>query len=406
MDYNPGKKAITPADAPCKGIRVIEFASMVSGPFAGQILGDMGAEVIKIELPEGDPLRLVHPQEQGLAAFFVAVNRNKKSISLDLKSEAGKAIARKLLLSADVVIENFRPAVMAKLGLGYEQLKSLNPGLVYGSITGYGTSGPYANRPAYDQTIQPLCGLMVNLAEIAKQDRPQPIRNYMADKSASMTLVNGVLAALLSRERNGGVGQQVSVSLLDSFSAFALVDLMKNNTFQRQGAGRIPEYDLYCPIQTADGYVMGMLMLDSQFKGLCKTCEREDLLEDERFATSWSRLSNYEAMWQEMEQGTLKQTTKALVERAAANNVPLAPVNSIQQFFDDPQAEHNSTFFDIEHAVYGTVRQINHPIKYSTATIDVNCIAPALGEHTDQVLGELGFAAAEIASLREAGSVG
>lgn len=397
--------AISPQDAPCKGIRVIEFASMMSGPFAGQMLGDMGAEVIKIELPDGDPLRLVHPQEQSMAAFFVSVNRNKKSISVDLKSEEGKAIAFKLLSSADVVIENFRPDVMRKLGLGYNDLKKENPGLVYGSISGYGTSGPYAKRPAYDQTIQPICGLMENLAVIGKHDKPVAIRNYMVDKSASMTLVNGILAALFSRERNGGVGQQVSVSLLDAFCAFALVDLMKNNTFQREGAETIPEIDLFQPIKTADGYVMGMLMLDDQFKGLCKTCDCEDLLTDERFATPWSRLKNYEAMWQEMEKGTLKQTTQTVVERAAANNVPLSPVNTIEQFFEDPQAIHNGIFFDIEHPVYGRVRQINSPIKYSEAIIDVSSMAPALGEHTEEVLRDLGFDETAIAQLRDAGGV-
>ena len=396
---------ISPQDAPCKGVRVIEFASMVSGPFAGQMLGDMGAEVIKIEMPEGDALRLMHPQEKGLAAFFVSVNRNKKSIAINLKDPEGKAIARKLLLSADVVIENFRPDVMKKLGLGYDDLKVENPALIYASICGYGTSGPYANRPAYDQTIQPICGVMENLAEIGKHDKPLPIRNYMADKSASMTLVNGILAALFSRERNGGTGQQVSVSLLDAFSAFALVDPMKNSTFQREGAEQIPELDLFQPIKTSDGYVMGMLMMDAQFKGLCKICDREDLLGDERFQTSWSRLTHYEAMWQEMEKGTLKQTTKSVVEKAAANNVPLSPVNTIQQFFDDPQAKHNGTFFDIEHPVYGTVRQINHPTKFSESRLDVNSIAPTLGEHTDEVLKELGFNDGDIARLRETGGV-
>ncbi|KCZ58391.1 CaiB/BaiF CoA transferase family protein [Hyphomonas chukchiensis] len=377
---------IDPKDAPCKGLRVIEFATMVSGPFAGQMLCDLGAEVIKIEPATGDPMRAMHPKQDDLPAFFQQVNRNKKSIALDLKAEADKATAVKLCLGADVIIENFRPGVMDRLGLGYDVLSAQNPGLIFASITGFGSDGPYVDRPAYDHVIQGMCGVMDDFGQYSENKEPVPVRNFLVDKIASTTLTQGVLAALLARERNGGRGQTVSVSLLEAYAALMLPAIMINHTFQSEGAERIRKINMYHPIKTTDGFVIGHIQTDSQFEGMCKTAGREELVGDVRFKDAWSRMSNYEALWAEMEVGTSQQSTKSVVDKAARFGVPLAPVNSIAEFFDDPQVKFKQTWFDIEDPEYGTIRNLCYPVRFGTSEIKIEKRAPKFGEHQADIL--------------------
>src|SRR6516225_1742088 len=198
-------------NGPCSGLRVLELGSMVSAPLAGQILADMGAEVIKIEPPEGDPMRRVGPFHKGMGALFMTVNRNKKSVVLDLKASRDLELATELALSADVLIHNMRPRVMDRLGLGYEALQSANPKLIYTSISGFGESGPYASKPAYDHVLQGMTGVMYLQG---RGDTPEPIRNLMVDKSTATITASAILAALLYRERNDGQGQRIDASLL------------------------------------------------------------------------------------------------------------------------------------------------------------------------------------------------
>jgi crotonobetainyl-CoA:carnitine CoA-transferase CaiB-like acyl-CoA transferase len=250
---------------PCRGLRVLEFATMVSGPFAGQMLADLGAEVTKAEPTTGDPLRGVQPGHNGLSAGFALFNRNKRSIGIDLKSSEGRALARELALSSDVLIENFRPDVMARLGLDYDSLREENPGLIYVSISGFGVDGPYSARPAYDHVIQAMSGTMPGLGSKAQ---PLPVPNSIVDKVTSVTATNAVLAALVFRERHGGQGQKVSLSLLDSYAAFMLPDLMVNDFFQAPGVERVRSVNTYHPIPTSDGHVMGHIHTNPQFEGL------------------------------------------------------------------------------------------------------------------------------------------
>lgn len=379
---------IDPKDAPCKGLRVIEFATMVSGPFAGQMLCDLGAEVIKIEPASGDPMRAMHPKQDDLPAFFQQVNRNKKSIALDLKDDTGREKALKLCLEADVIVENFRPGVIDRLGLGYERLSAKNPGLVFASITGFGPDGPYIDRPAYDHVIQGMCGVMDDFGQYSEDRAPVPVRNFLVDKIASTTLTQGVLAALLARERNGGKGQTVSVSLLEAYAALMLPAIMINHTFQNEGAERIRRINMYHPIRTQDGFVIGHIQTDAQFDGMCRTANRVDLVGDARFKDAWSRMLNYEELWSEMEKGTLTQSTKAIVDSAARFSVPLAPVNTITDFFNDPQVQHNKTWFDIEDPDYGTIRNLCYPVRFGTSEIKVETRAPRFREHEAEVLKE------------------
>ncbi|WP_158085700.1 CaiB/BaiF CoA transferase family protein [Henriciella aquimarina] len=381
---------IDPKDAPCKGLKVIEFATMVSGPFAGQMLCDLGAEVIKIEPATGDPMRAMHPKQNDLPAFFQQINRNKKSVALDLKEKEGRATALELCREADVVVENFRPGVMKRLGLGYETLAAANPGLVFASITGFGPDGPYVDRPAYDHVVQGLCGVMDDFGQYSEDKAPVPVRNFLVDKVASTTLAQGVLAALLARERNGGKGQTVSVSLLEAYAALMLPAIMINHTFQNDGAERIRKIDMYHPIRTTDGFVIGHIQTDSQFEGMCRTAGREDLIADARFKDAWSRMLNYETMWSEMEVGTSKQDIATVIVNAAKYSVPLAPVNSITDFFDDPQVQYNKTWFDIEDADYGTIRNLCYPVRFGSSQIKIEKRAPRFREHQYDILKDDG----------------
>lgn len=377
------------SDAPCNGISVVDFSTMISGPFAGQMIADLGADVIKIEPKHGDPLRAMHPQHNGLPAFFQQINRSKRSISLDLKSAEGLKTARDLALKADVLIENFRPEVMGRLGLSYDDLKTGNPGLIYASISGFGPDGPYTNRPAYDHVIQGMCGVMDQFADFSNDKKPVPIRNTIADKLTSTTLAQGILAALLARERNGGTGQAITVSLLDAYSAIMLPDLLINHTFQTEGAETIRNINMYHPIETLDSHVIGHIQTDSQFKGICELAGREELLQDNRFKDAWARLSNIEAMWAELEIGTSKQKTADVVAMAAEKSVPLSAVNSIEDFFNDPHVQHCKTYYDIEDPEFGAIRNISYPVRFSESQLKTAKRSPKYNEHKEEILKEI-----------------
>src|SRR5882757_3142788 len=266
---------------PCVGLTVLDLSTMVSGPMGGQIFGDLGADVIKVETTAGDTMRAVFPHHKGLGAFFSQYNRSKRSIAIDLKSEEGRAVAIDLAVKADVLIENFRPGVTDRLGLGYETLREKNPGLVYVSIKGFGEDGPYRDQPAYDQVIQGLVGFMP-LQGVGGP--PLPIRSTMVDKVTAMSGAMSALAALWARERDGGKGQKVVVKMLDAWAAFVSQEEMKNHTFLNSDAVAPIPRDMYRVFETRDGHVIGLIIQDNQFRGICAVLNRPDLLTDPRFA--------------------------------------------------------------------------------------------------------------------------
>lgn len=250
-DSTQTKEVLAPG--PCAGLNVLEIATMVAGPFCGQYLGDLGAEVVKIESPEGDPMRAVGAAAGDISSIFLQFNRNKKSIVLDLKRAQDAALALRLAQSSDVLVENFRPGVLQRLGLGYDAVRKENPGIVYASISGYGDAGPYADRPAYDQVLQGLVGI---LALQGSGSDPQPIRFSLIDHATAISAANAVLAALLHRERSGE-GQRIVLSLMDCAASFMLPSKISNHTFMDRGAGGRPGMDAFVPIETGDGYVIG-----------------------------------------------------------------------------------------------------------------------------------------------------
>lgn len=384
---------------PCAGIKVLEITTMVAGPMAGQMLADLGADVTKIEAMGGDPMRHLRPRHQDMAAGFMAMNRHKRSIQLNLKDSTGQKIARDLALQADVLLENARPGVLDRLGLSYESLRDENPGLIYASVSGFGPDGPYAQRPAFDQVIQAISGAMYLQGGWVA---PAPFRTMMVDKYSASAMASAIVAALLHRERSGGEGQRVTVSLLDAFSSFSLIDNLYNHMWL-DGDDKIPAINVTLPIRTADGMIMGHIQTDEQFARISRLLGREELIEDPRFQGAWNRLSNIEAMWRELEKTTQTLSTAEIMEGVGREGVPIGPVNNIEDFLADPQVRHNQSIVEYRDDTYGRVLFANYPARFEKTPADVVARSPTLGEHTDAILAELGYSPDDIDAARAAG---
>lgn len=393
---------------PCAGFTVLDFSSMVSGPLCGQNLGDLGADVIKIETVGGDTARWLGPPERaGLNGFFTQHNRNKRSIVLNLKTEQGREIAQQLARTADVVIENFRPGVADRLGIGYEQLSQHNPGLVYVSISGFGPDGPYAGQPVYDLVIQGMSGMM----PIQGGDGPpQMLKSVIADKNAAITAASCALAALLARERNlvqggQGLGQHVQVPMINAYAQLTMPDNMTTESFQPKPEfeGTMP--DMYRVWECADGYMVGMVILDKQYQALCLALGRDDLAADERFMAMGARMQNNHALNDILAEEFRQWPCAELLQKLRADEVPFAPVYDVQDFMADPQVIHNRTVFDAEDPQGGTTRYIRHPGVYEKTPATLRRHPPRYGEHTEEILQEAGFSAEQVATWRAAGVI-
>ena len=387
---------------PCAGLRVLDFSTVVSGPMCSMILGDLGADVIKVETLRGDATRLMGPpfREGGLTPIFLHFNRNKRSIALDLKHADGRAAAQRLASDADVVVLNFRPGVAARLGIDYESLAAVNPKVVHVSISGFGPDGPYAALPAYDGIIQGLTG---HMPVQGQQGAPALIRSLAADKASALTATYATLAALLARERHGGRGQKVEIPMLDAYAAFILPDAMLPMTFLDEDHRGMDLSAVHRAWPTADGHVVVMFVEDGQFDALCRVLEREELLTDPRFNTALARLINFTELIPLLEEALRRFPTATLVQRARALGAPLAPVHSVAEFFADAQVEHNQTVFETQHPDVGNVRYLRNPARMDETPPSLRRHAPRLGEHGDEILRQAGYTAEEIAALRRSG---
>lgn len=391
-----------PDSGPLAGIRALDLSAVVSGPLCGQVLGDLGADVLKVEAPNGDATRrLGLPDECGYTGWFVNFNRNKRGVCVDLKTEEGAAIVRRLAKTADVVIENYRPGVAERLGIGYDVLAAENPGLVYVSITGFGPDGPYRDRPAYDSVIQGYAGFMPTQGADAE---PTLVRSIAADKASGMTATYAVLAALYAREKNGGKGQRIDIPMLDSWIAYILPDIFLDRAYaDRPDPGPAP--NIHRTWQTKDGNVVMMLIEDHQFHAICRTLDREELIEDPRCASVIDRFMNADTLFPEVEAELKKWTTRELVDRAAHFGAPLAPANGIPEMMADPQVAHSGIVMDIKHEKAGNLRYLRNPARFSQTPTSFRAHPPSLGEHNLSVLREAGYSDEEIAALREAGAI-
>lgn len=391
------------ARGPCRGFRVVDFSTVVSGPLCTQILGDLGADVIKVETPRGDVSRLMGPpfRDGGLTGMFVQFNRNKRSVVLDLKRKEGVEIARRLARDADVVVENFRPGVAERLGIGDADLRPENPGLVYVAISGFGPDGPYRAQPAYDLVIQGLVGLM---PAQGGDGTPALMKSLLADKCSALTAASAALAALLARERSGGRGQRVDVPMLDAFAAYALPDMIIRESFQpaEPAEGGL---DIYRTYETADGHVVGIVIEDAQFEAACRALERSDLIEDERYGSFLGRIQNADGLFELLERELRRWPTAEFVDRARAFGAPFGPVNDLAAFFADPQVRHNRTWEDVETPDAGTTRHLGHPVRYAETPASLRRHPPRLGQHTNEVLQEAGFDPGELRRWRGSGVI-
>jgi formyl-CoA transferase len=392
---------------PLAGVRVIELSRYIAAPVAGKALGEMGADVIKVEDPDrGDPMRYWQSGDRRHSPQFAAYNRTKRSLALDLKTEAGKEVLLRLVDRADVLIENFRPGVMNRLGLGWEVLSDRNPRLVYCAITGFGASGPYADRPAYDTVISAMSGLYSQIIDLAA---PQPVGPAFSDLLAGTFAAQGVLAALYARE-SSGTGQYVDASMLRSVIGFLVEpgsnfldmgEATRPNTRQR----RAQAYGLVA----SDGlpFVIHLSVPEKFWIAATDTLGRPDLRADPRFADRDGRHDHYPELDAEFKRAALARTRDEWFGLFTAADIPHAPINDFATLFEDEQVQHLDIAETIEMgAGERPLRQVGPALEMSETPLRVSPPAPGHGQHTDQILAEVGYTAAEIIELRNRGVTG
>ncbi len=388
-----------------EGIKVLDFTHTLGGFFSTTILGDYGASVLKIEPPSGNVLRADHPQTRGESAYFMAVNRNKRSLVLDLKSPQGKQIALRLATDADVVVNNFRTGVMEGLGLGYSTLRKKNPRLIYAHMTGYGSEGEYKDRAAQEGQIQAISGVMSLTGD--PDGPPQFCGINVADLTSGGTLTHGILAALFARERTGK-GQLVEVAMLDAIifqlsGFYGPAYLTDGRNHQRRGV-RSPFIAPYGMFDASDGAFVLVGRTEKQFSEICRIIGESDWAVDARFSTGKARLLNREILEKELSNRFRKQTRSHWVSTLSAAGVPAAPVNTVGEALTDPHIRQR-VVIEQEHPRGGMVHGLANPVRFGGMPIDRYGAAPSFGQHTREVLQNLGFTADEIAALEAAGVV-
>lgn len=388
---------------PLSGVRIIDLTNIYSGPICASILGDQGADVIKVEAPGGDVTRQAAPNRNGVSASFSMMNRNKRSVVIDLQKPAGRALLLDLVRTADAVIENYRPGVMERLGLAYDVLAAINPRIVVASINGVGADGPYASRRVYDAVIQAITGL----ADLQSVDTGEPtmINTLVADKVTAMTAAQSITAALFASERTG-VGQRVEISMIDASLFFLWPDSMSRHGLVGDDVEPTP-YFSHAPFirRTRDGYVAVMPVKPAEWAGAFRALGTANLFEDERFATVAARQTNMAELRQLLTDAYAAFSTDEICARLDAEDVPWARINSRDEVIDDPQIRAMGALVEYEHPRGGRLRQPRPPGRFQATPSSLHRPSPELGQHTDEVLRELGLNDSAVAQLRADGVV-
>lgn len=381
------------------GVRVLDLSRVLAGPWAGQMLADLGADVVKVERPlKGDDTRAWGPpwlatqdgQSTGESAYYLCANRNKRSVTVDLSSLDGQEVIRRLAKESDVVIENFKVGGLVQYGLDYESLKALNPRLVYCSITGFGQTGPYAARPGYDFLVQGMGGLMsiTGYPDMSEGGGPMKVGVAVTDVMTGLYATVAILAALAHRERSGE-GQHIDLALLDvqvAYLANQASNFLVGNAVPNRMGNAHPNIVPYQDFPTADGYMIVAVGNDLQFAKLCHVLEHAAWAEDARFATNAQRVANREALIPLIRQVTVQRTTDEWIAAMESVGVPCGPINTLDRVFADEQVRHRQMQVDMPHPMAGSVPLVANPIRMSASPVEYRTSPPTLGQHTDEVL--------------------
>ena len=377
------------------GLRVLDFTTTIAGPHCTRLLADLGADVTKVEGPEGDMMRTRPPIRQGASTNFGQLNAGKRSIVLDLKEKHAVDAARRLAASVDVLVENYRPGVMRRLGLDYPSIAELNPRLVYCSISGYGQTGPSADLAAYAPVIHAASGFdRANLAHQPGRTRPDNCGVYVADVVAG-TYAFGAISAALHQRHATGQGQHLDVSMLEGMLSLTVIELQAAQ-FEMPPP---PARPVFGPVATRDGYISLAVASERTFQGLAETANRPDWIEDPRFKKYLDRRANWGALMDEFEIWSKARASKDVLEALARNSVPSAEYRTVKDTMGDPQLAHRGAFSPV-HDAGGSFKVLNPPFRMSASRTKAGERAPRLGEHTDHVLEAAGFSAVEIKALR------
>ncbi|MGH8012114.1 MAG: CaiB/BaiF CoA transferase family protein [Candidatus Binataceae bacterium] len=387
---------------PLDGYRILDLTQMISGPMATMILADQGADVIKVEPPiTGDLTRALGGRRHGMSPTFAVANRNKRSVVIDLKSKDGVALLKRLLGRADLLVQNFRPGTVERMGIGYEELHPLKPDLVYVSISGFGETGPYIHKRVYDPVVQALSGL-ASIQRDPISQRPRMMRVIVPDKVTALTAAQAMTAALLARERTGK-GQHVRLAMLDATVAFLWPESMARYTFINPGhdtalrPSDIPDL----VFETADGYITAGAVSDNEWAGMCRALERPEWLNDARFKSPADRVRNAGIRIEITAEVLKTQTSATWLERLDREQVPCAPILNREELLDDPQIAANHLIVESVHPHAGAMRQPRPAARFADTPAGIRFPAPVLGEHTDTVLGEAGITSEELSHLHQ-----
>ena len=389
---------------PLEGLKVLDLTSMVSGPMGAMMLADQGAEVIKVEPTNGEQLRHMAAPHNGVNPAFFSCNRGKKSLAVDLKSEEGKEILLKLVQEADVFMQNFRPGAIDRMGFGETDLRKLNKRLIYVSISGFGTEGPYSNSRVYDPVIQALSGA-TDIQADRETGRPQMFRVIVADKVTAITTAQAVSSALYKREKSG-VGQHIQLSMLESMLAFFWPEGMAGLVYgENEFDVRKLQGSQDLIYKAKDGYITAGAVSDAEWGGMCRALKREDLLEDERFSTSAARVSNAGERKQLTGEEISKWNSKEILDRFQEEGVPCAPLLNRMELMEHEQVLANESIWIQDYEGFGEVRQARPAARFGETPSEIARPAPKLGEHGQEILTELGYSSSAQSKLIKEGKV-
>jgi len=392
---------------PLRGITILDLTTVLMGPYATQILADMGADVIKVESPEGDIVRQLGPgRSNGMGGMFLNANRGKRSIVIDLKQAEGRDALLRLAGQAHAIVYNVRPQAMARLGLGYEALAATNPAILYVGLFGYGQTGPYAAKPAYDDLIQGASGIPTLIA-MAGDGTPRYVPITVADRVVGLKAVNAILGGLMHQQRTG-IGQRIDVPMFEEMAEFVLIDHLGGLTYDppldHGGYARLLSSHRR-PYQTSDGHICALIYNDKQWKSFFDAIGQPEMLEQPRFATHAARHAHIDEIYQEVGRIFLTRTTaewRALLERA---DIPVMPMHTLESILEDPHLDAVGFFKIMEHPVEGRIRQMRVPSTWSETQPEPGGPAPTFGQHGRDILREAGFSSEEIERLGEKGAV-